>query len=165
MTKTLGQTADVVTPHELRTEKLRIIARRGAETIEAGSSLRAAIRQMQGARGESLIVCRDDRPVGILTERDVLRKVLGRDVDMDTAVDSVMTAEPRTVSADARVGEALEIMERGGFRNLPLVDDDGRVVGILRQQDVLEYVAEAFPQEILNLPPRPHQQLDEPEGA
>jgi CBS domain-containing protein len=165
MIKSLGQTSATVTPHELRTERLRVLARRRTETIQAGSSVREAIRKMQAARGESLVVCRDDRPVGILTERDVLLKVLGLDVDLDGPLDPVMTADPDTIAADARVGEALGMMERGGYRNLPLVDDGGRLVGILRQQDVLEYVAEAFPQEILNLPPRPHQQLDEPEGA
>jgi CBS-domain-containing membrane protein len=56
-------------------------------------------------------------------------------------------------------------MESGHYRNLPLVDDAGHVVGMLRQQDLLEYVAEAFPQEILNLPPRPHQFMEAPEGA
>jgi CBS-domain-containing membrane protein len=59
----------------------------------------------------------------------------------------------------------MQAMERGGYRNLPLVDDDGDLVGLLRQQDLLEYIAEAFPQEILNLPPRPHQTMEEPEGA
>jgi hypothetical protein len=39
------------------------------------------------------------------------------------------------------------------------------VAGLLRSQDVLEYVAEAFPEEVLNLPPRPHQKMEEPEGA
>ncbi len=48
---------------------------------------------------------------------------------------------------------------------LPLVDGAGNLVALLRQQDVLEFVAEAFPEEILNLPPRPHQLMEEPEGA
>jgi CBS domain containing-hemolysin-like protein len=46
-----------------------------------------------------------------------------------------------------------------------LIDEDGGIVGLLRQQDLLEYIAEAFPQEILNLPPRPHQVMEEQEGA
>ena len=55
--------------------------------------------------------------------------------------------------------------DSGHFRNMPLIDGSGQVVGMLRQQDLLEYVAEAFPQEILNLPPRPHQTMEAPEGA
>ena len=165
MQKSVGNTAATVSPQELRTEKLRALAHGSPTTAQTGTALRDAIGLMQQARGESLIVVRDGRPVGILTERDVLIKVLGQDVDLDGPVDEQMTRDPQTISADARVGEALAVMRRGGFRNLPLVDGHGRVAGILRQQDVLEYVAEAFPQEILNLPPRPHQQMEEPEGA
>jgi CBS-domain-containing membrane protein len=76
-----------------------------------------------------------------------------------------MTANPQTLGADAPLIDALRKMEAGAYRNVPLVDDGGQVVGVLRQQDLLEYVAEAFPQGILNLPPRPHQQMEEPDGA
>ena len=76
-----------------------------------------------------------------------------------------MTASPGTLHAEATLVDAMRAMEQGHFRNVPLVDDAGSVIGMLRQQDLLEYVAEAFPQEILNLPPRPHQTMEEPEGA
>ena len=46
-----------------------------------------------------------------------------------------------------------------------IVDARGTVVGIVRTQDVLRYLAESFPEELLNLPPRPHQRIEEPEGA
>jgi hypothetical protein len=46
-----------------------------------------------------------------------------------------------------------------------VVDDDGLLVGVVRPQDVLRYLAEAFPEELLNLPPRPHQQMEQPEGG
>jgi CBS-domain-containing membrane protein len=76
-----------------------------------------------------------------------------------------MTASPRTLDAESTLIDAMKAMEQGHFRNVPLVDLDGQLVGILRQLDLLEYVAEAFPEEILNLPPRPHQLMEEPEGA
>jgi CBS-domain-containing membrane protein len=56
-------------------------------------------------------------------------------------------------------------MDHGGYRHVPLVDGGGRIAGLLRQQDILAYVAEAFPESILNLPPRPHQRLQEQDGA
>ena len=85
-----------------------------------------------------------------------------------------MTKEPHTLSADASLLEAMQSMESGHYRNVPLVEPDGSVVGLLRQQDLIafhnpayfdDYAAEAFPEEILNLPPRPHQLMEEPEGA
>jgi CBS-domain-containing membrane protein len=56
-------------------------------------------------------------------------------------------------------------METGRYRNVPIVDDDGRILGIVRQVDILKYLAEAFPESLLNLPPRPHQTMKESEGA
>jgi hypothetical protein len=45
------------------------------------------------------------------------------------------------------------------------VADDGAVAGIVRQVDLLRYLAESFPEDVLNMPPRSDQQLEEPEGA
>ena len=56
-------------------------------------------------------------------------------------------------------------MQTGRYRNVPLVDDNNRLVGVIRPVDVLKYLAESFPEELLNLPPRPHQQIKESEGA
>ena len=95
----------------------------------------------------------------------MLNRVLGKDVDESRPVDEFMTESPATLHADATLIEVMQSMEQGHFRNVPLVESDGTVVGLLRQQDLLEYVAEAFPQEILNLPPRPHQTMEEQEGA
>ena len=56
-------------------------------------------------------------------------------------------------------------MKTGRYRNVPIVDAAGHLVGVVRQADIIKYIAEAFPQEVLNLPPRPHQQLEQAEGA
>jgi CBS domain-containing protein len=164
-TKSLGNTTATVSRMELRTERVRVLARPDPRMIDTGTPLRDALTAMQQGHGDTLLVCDGRRLAGILTERDVLHRVIGRDADLDRPVDEFMTADPDTLGAGATLFEALTMMERGGYRNLPLVDEDGDIVGLLRQQDLLEYVAEAFPQEILNLPPRPHQTMEEPEGA
>ena len=56
-------------------------------------------------------------------------------------------------------------MQTGRFRNVPLVDDDAVLAGVVRPVDVLKYLAEAFPEELLNLPPLPHQRMAATEGA
>jgi CBS domain-containing protein len=48
---------------------------------------------------------------------------------------------------------------------VPLVDADGQLVGVVRQSDIIRYLAESFPEELLNLPPRTNQRIKEPEGA
>ena len=164
-TKSADRTTARVSPAELKGEPIKVLGHREPLTVEAGSSLGESLRRMQQSGREAALVCRGGALVGIVTERDVLMKVVGRDVDLEGPVDAVMTADPDTLPLDATIGQALEMMRRGGYRNLPLVDAAGALRGLLRQQDVLEYVAEAFPQEILNLPPRPHQAMPEAEGA
>ncbi len=164
-TKSLGDTAARVGRVHLRTEKARVMARPEPGTVQTGTPLRDALAVMRAQGGDAVLVLRGNGLAGILTERDVLTRILGNAVDELRSVDEFMTASPGTLHADVTLIEAMRSMEQGHFRNLPLVDDAGTVVGLLRQQDLLEYVAEAFPQEILNLPPRPHQRMEEPEGA
>lgn len=163
--KSATDTATRISRLQLRTEKARVLARPEPPMIPIGTSLREALEQMRERSGEALLIADGRRLAGILTERDVLTRILGKNVDESRPVDEYMTTTPHTIAADATLIEAMQAMEQGHFRNLPLVDESGNVVGLLRQQDLLGYVAEAFPQEILNLPPRPHQQMEEQEGA
>ena len=153
------------TARSLHAEKVTALAQREPLLVEAGTTVAAAIQRMRAARGEPALVVRDGRLEGIFTERDVLLKVLGHDVAPDAPVDAYMKPRPQTLTPEATLGEAAHLMDRGRFRHVPIVDADGRPVLTLRQQDILAYIAEAFPEEILNLPPRPHQRLEEPEGA
>jgi CBS domain-containing protein len=120
---------------------------------------------MRAHGGDAILIKDEGRLAGILTERDVLKRVLGASVDESEPVANFMTKDPKTLSADASLLDAMQAMESGHYRNLPLTEPDGTVVGLLRQQDLIGFIAEAFPQEILNLPPRPHQLMDQPEGA
>jgi CBS domain-containing protein len=164
-TKSIGRTSAGVSRVDLRNEKVRAVAQQEPLTVAPDATLDQALAKMRGGGGEALLVVDGDRLVGILTERDVLIRVLGRDADGSRAVSEFMSGEPRTLNVEATLIEAMTAMESGHHRHLPLIDDAGRVAGVLRQQDLLEYVAEAFPQEILNLPPRPHQTMEAPEGA
>lgn len=163
--KQIGDTTATVSRMELRTERARVLAKPDPHAVQRGATLAEALRAMRAGEGDAVLVRDGDRLAGILTERDVLTRILGRGIDESRPVDEFMTADPDVLSADATLLDAMQAMERGHYRNVPLVDEGGNLVGLLRQQDVLEYVAEAFPQEILNLPPRPHQLMEEPEGA
>lgn len=165
ITKRPDDTTEALSRRELRSEKLKALGHRDPVTVAPGTSIGAAVAVMQQNGGEAVLICEGGRLLGILTERDVLLKVLARGVDTDSEVDRFMTARPDTLTAESTVEDALTLMERGGFRTIPLLDPEGRPDGVLRQQDILAFVAEAFPQEILNLPPRPHQVMDQPEGG
>jgi CBS domain-containing protein len=158
-------TTGTVSDRDLRSERVRVVMRREPIIVASGSSIAEGIAAIQAARADCLLVAVGGRLAGIVTERDLLLKVIGRTVDLDEPVDRFMTASPDALTPDATMGEALALMDRGGYRHVPLVDEAGRIAGLLRQQDILAYVAEAFPESILNLPPRPHQRIQEQDGA
>jgi CBS domain-containing protein len=164
-TKSASDTTAAIGRLELRSQKARTLARPEPGMIGPGTTLREAMDRMRSQGGDAVLVTEGGRVAGILTERDVLTRLLGAEVDYGRPVSEFMTAQPHTLPADTSLLDAMQAMERGHYRNVPLVGDDGEVVGLLRQQDVLSYIAEAFPQEILNLPPRPHQLAEQPEGA
>jgi CBS-domain-containing membrane protein len=77
----------------------------------------------------------------------------------------MMTTKVQHLHLDDTVRDAIELMKTGRYRNLPLLDDDDVLIGVVRPQDILKYLAESFPEELLNLPPRPHQTMEKPEGG
>ena len=152
-------------------EKLGVLARREPVTVAPGTSLLECVRAIQrtGTGDSVFVTAPDDRLLGVLTERDVFGRLVGEDVartiDLDRPVDDLMTTEPRTLRLEQSVGDAIALMQTGRFRNVPLVDDEGHLVGVVRQVDILKFLAESFPEELLNLPPRPHQRMEQPEGG
>ncbi len=151
----------------LADEKLKVLSRRDPITVRPGTSLAACMDLIRRAgTGDSVFVTEEGgRLCGVLTERDIFGKLIGEDVDLEQPVDALMIEHPWTLHLDQPIRHAIELMQTGRYRNVPLVDDDGCLVGVVRPVDVLNYLAEAFPEELLNLPPRPHQRMKETEGA
>ncbi len=139
---------------------------RPAICVPPAASVRTAIARMNQNGAGCVLVEDAGRLTGIFTERDVLTKIVGSDVDIDrTTVDAVMTPNPEALSPDDRVTYALNKMSVGGFRHIPLVDDDGRPIGVVSMRNVVDYMVELFRTEVLNLPPEPHNIARAREGA
>lgn len=92
--------------------------------------------------------------VGIFTERDVLNRIIdrGRNPAM-LPLAEVMTRNPDSLPAEATLAYVLNRMAVGGFRHVPLVDAAGRPVSVISVRDVVEFLVDHFPREIMNLPP------------
>ena len=128
--------------------------------------MREVIQKVQREGAGCVIVSKDGRPIGIMTERDVLMKIVARDVEYNEPVDNFMTPDPLTLTPDSTIGEAISLMNQQGFRNIPIINPStGEAIALFQIQDVIDYLAEAYPEKVLNLPPRPHQLLRTPEGA
>ncbi|HYM84784.1 MAG TPA: CBS domain-containing protein [Candidatus Dormibacteraeota bacterium] len=146
---------------------LKVINRRLPLTAAPGTTLADCLRLIQrsGTGDSVLVVDADGRLLGVLTERDIFGRLIGSRIDPGQPVESLMTTEPHTLRLEQTVRDAIGLMETGRYRNVPIVDAAGRLAGVVRQQDILRFLAESFPEELLNLPPRPHQQMEESEGA
>ena len=151
----------------LTDERLRVLSRRHPVTVAPGTSLAECLRAIQRTgTGDSVFVCESDGTLrGVLTERDIFGRIVGGHVDLHQPVESLMTVEPRTLDLDQTIRDAIELMQTGRYRNIPLVDGAGHLVGVIRQNDIIKYLAESFPEELLNLPPRPHQRMRHAEGG
>ncbi len=125
-------------------------------TLSADASVREAVRRMNDASVGCVLVVQGDRLVGVFTERDVLTKIATGSIDADrTRIDEVMTSDPECLTLDDGIAYALNKMSLGGFRHIPLVDDQGRPTGIVAMRNIVDYIVDLFPNEILNLPPSP----------
>jgi CBS domain-containing protein len=103
--------------------------------VEPAATVGEAATLMGERRAGSALVMEGDRLLGIFTERDIV-KALGQHFDAaGHAVSEWMTADPITVPPDTPVREALERMISGGFRHLPVVDEDA-VVGVVSMRDL-----------------------------
>jgi len=128
-------------------------------------SIRDAVATMQRRRSGCLVVQEAGRPVGIFTERDVLKRVVHPRLDMGRPISSVMTANPTVVRQDEAIGSVIQKMLDGRHRHMPVVDASGRATGQISVADVVHYMVEFFPKAVYNLPPSPNQVQLAPEGA
>jgi CBS domain-containing protein len=146
-------------------QKLRELQLDEPTLVSPSTSVRAAVALMHEGSRSCVVAMEGDRLAGIFTERDVLTRCMGDEFDWDQALaDSVLTRNPRTIAADSSVAEAIATMQQHHYCTLPVLEGD-RVVGLIRLGDLLTHLAEAYPEDVLNLPPRPHQVMERPEGG
>jgi predicted transcriptional regulator len=125
------------------------LCRRDVVTVAEGEELVAAARIMRERHIGYLIVVRPEvggrsvRPVGVLTDRDIVIKVVAMQIDPQTlTVSDVMTQDPLAAAETDSVAKALGHMRRIGVRRLPIVGVQGQLVGVLSLDDVLENMAD-----------------------
>jgi CBS domain-containing protein len=125
-------------------------------TVDVGDPMWKVVEAMRSKNRGAVLVAEEGRLVGIFTERDLVSRL-----DHDDAlwshvlVKDVMTPHPTVIRPYESVAEAMRLLLQGRRRHLPIVDDQGQVLGLLSIRDILTYVASKFPEEMVNLPPTP----------
>lgn len=124
-----------------------------------------ALSYMREGSRSCVLAMSGDQLDGIFTERDIVTRCMEAGFDWSQPIGAaVLTRPARTMRASSSVAEAIAMMQQHHYRTLPVVDGD-RVVGLIRVGDLLMHLAEAFPEDVLNLPPRPHQVMEKEEGG
>lgn len=113
----------------------------GLVSIDPDATLESAMRMMVERNIGVLPVSDGDRLVGILSERDFLRRVLYRGVSLEATVRQVMTERIFTVQSSDSIEHCMELMTELRVRHLPVVDG-GRLVGVLSIGDVVRVTVE-----------------------
>jgi CBS domain-containing protein len=152
-------------PHRARQDSVTLLETEDFVCVRPDTPLSEAIERMKRDEGGCVIVCDEEGSImGIFTERDLLNKVVGQRVDMNSPVRDWMSRSVETLSTDATIGDAVAVMNEKSYRNIPLVKD-GHLIGSISVFDVITYLAESYPKETMNLPPVPAQVMDTPEGG
>jgi CBS domain-containing protein len=89
-----------------------------------------------------LVIAADDEPVGIVTDRDIALAVARYDALSELTAEEIMTPDPVTIHEDATAVDLPATMADGRVRRIPVVDDDGRLVGIATLDDVVATAGE-----------------------
>jgi len=139
----------------LLSDTVKLLAPSEPIRLTAETTVREAVTKMVANRRAAVVIIdAEGRLIGIFTERDVLTRVVGQGRDVErTRLGEVMTKDPEALSPQDRICYAINRMNNAGYRTVPLVDADRRPIGIVTVSDVVKWLAEIFPEAVLNLRP------------
>ncbi len=134
--------------------------------VQVSSTIHEVLDLMKKNKVGCLLVEKDERLVGIFTERDVIRRVAGKGLDYAKAtVGEHMTRGPDTLRMEDSIAHALNHMYDRGYRHVPIVASKHKPVGFVSMRDIVNHLAAYYRKEILNVPPRPVRKGTQREGG
>ncbi|MEK6755021.1 MAG: CBS domain-containing protein [Bacteroidota bacterium] len=144
---------------------IRNVRLRKPVTVLPDQSVAEAIALMQQKALGCVVVIEKDRLVGIFTERDVLMRIVGKRDPAAVRVKEVMAPNPEAFQPDDSIAFILNAMHVGGYRHVPVTDEHGRPLAVASVKDLVGFILDNFPEDVLNLPPTPIRKTEQREGA
>ena len=133
-----------------------------APTATAGE----AVTEMINNRVGCVLVTEDSKLVGLFSERDVLTRLVAKGLNPAKVVlQDVMTSDPECLTRDSKLAFVLNKMTVGGFRHIPIVDDQSNPEAVVSMRDVVEYVVSFYANLVFNLPDSERGKPSSREGA
>jgi len=118
-------------------------------TLPSSKTVHEAAALMTELNIGALVIVDEKAIIGILTERDIMRKVVAADINPhQTSIADVMTHNPDTVTGDCTAQQALRMMTERGYRHLPIVTDDGKPCAMVSVRDLFQAVKEGLQEDL-----------------
>jgi CBS domain-containing protein len=121
--------------------------------VSPHTSARLTVELMQQNRTGCALVCEGSRLVGIFTEQDYLRRVVGPGRSLDEPISEFMSREPATVRESDSIATLVARIHKGRYRRLPVLNERSELVGCVTVRDLVHHLAEHFPAAVYNLAP------------
>jgi CBS domain-containing protein len=131
------------------------LRRAPAVTVSPEATVARAAELMRKKNVGAVLVKKGKSLVGIITERDVVIRAVPARAWQRAPVKKFMTPAPETLPGTAPIAYALNKMSLGRFRHVPLVGKGGALEGVISIRDIVDFIVELCPEEILNLPSAP----------
>ncbi|MBI2082533.1 MAG: CBS domain-containing protein [Deltaproteobacteria bacterium] len=149
----------------LKNEKIQSLIVNPPLVVSRNRTAGEVIQEMQQRKTGCAIIMNGKKLEGIFTDRDALTRIAAKEADLSLPIEKFMTPNPKTLKEQDSIASAIRLMNNGGYRRIPLLDDEGHVKGVLSVRNIVRYLAEHFPHEVFNLPPVPQQLNRAREGA
>ena len=136
-------------------------------SVKSGTNLESVIKILGDKKVGCIMIEKNSQIIGVMTERDFLLRVTGKGLDLQSEfVDDYMTKNPETLKPNDPISYAFNKMHIYGIRHIPIINENGKIYGLISVKDIISHLGNYFGVDILNLPPTPSQDvLDRPEGG
>ncbi|HEX6712999.1 MAG TPA: CBS domain-containing protein [Thermoleophilaceae bacterium] len=107
-------------------------------TVDASATAEEAAKLMDQNDIGNVLVVENDEVQGIVTDRDIVVRVVAKGNGADASVREAATTDLETIAPDTSIDDAIQKMEQGNVRRLPVVEDDGKPVGVISLGDLAQ---------------------------
>ena len=121
---------------------VRDIMNKSLITVEKDETIRLAIKKMVHGEFGAVVVTENDKPIGIVTERDILKSIANEMMEPENKVEIIMSTPLIDVNSSASIGEAAEVMLTNNIRRL-MVKENNEYVGIISQRELQRFITES----------------------
>lgn len=129
------------------------------------TSVGETVDQMKEHRTGCALICEGTKLVGIFTEQDYLRRVVGRGRNLGTPISECMSRHPATVRVNDSIATLIRRIHEGRYRRIPVVSERDELVGCVTVRNLVRHLAEHFPAAVYNLAPVSKPMQHDREGA